>query len=69
MLSAPLTAFVDPAELFAARLMRERFHVDFVRTYQFWEAAVARIVTGSLTPHECPWDVELDYFGAPVRIE
>lgn len=39
------------------------------RTYQFLEAAVARITTGGQTSHGCPWDVELDHFGEAIQIE
>jgi hypothetical protein len=69
MLSESLAAFLGQNELGAARLIRDEFHVDVTRTYQFWEAAVARITTGGQTPHGCPWDVELDYFGKAIRIE
>lgn len=69
MLSEPLAAFLTPEEIAAARLMRDQFRVDVTRTFQFWEAAVARITTGALTSQGCPWDIELDYFGAPLRIE
>jgi hypothetical protein len=69
MLSEPLAAFLTAEEISAAQLMRDQFAVDVTRTYQFWEAAVARITTGALTPQGCPWDVELDYFGSPVHIE
>lgn len=69
MLAEPLTAFLSSEELTAVRLIRDQFQVDVTRTYQFWEAAVARITTGIQTTHGCPWDVELDHLGTPIRIE
>lgn len=69
LLSEPLTDFLDPEESAAVDLMRRSFRVDVTRTYQFWEAAVARLTGGSLTAHGCPWDVELPYFDRPIRIE
>lgn len=69
MFAESLDAFLDETELAAISLMREQFQVDVARTYQFWESAVSRIITGQMTPHGCPWDVELDYFGSPICIE
>ncbi|MYT26092.1 hypothetical protein GTW69_38480 [Streptomyces sp. SID7760] len=69
MLSEPLAAFLTPEEIAAVRLMRDQFGVDVTRTFQFWEAAVARITTGAVTSQGCPWDIELDYFGTRLRIE
>lgn len=68
-LSEHISEFVGAEEIAAIHLLRDQANVDILRTYQFWEAAIARLTTGTLTPHGCPWDVELDYFGAPVRIE
>jgi hypothetical protein len=65
-----LLTFMTPEELDAATLIRDQLGVDLVRTFQFWEAAVARMVGGRTTGHRCPWDVELDYpDGSTIRIE
>lgn len=69
VLSESLAEFLSPDELDAAHLMRERFHVDVTRTYQFWEAAVVRITDGVPTSHKCPWDVEIDPEGIAIRVE
>lgn len=69
ILAEPLDAFLAPEELESIRLMRDEFHVDVTRTYQFWEATVARITTGALTRHKCQWDIELDHLGALICIE
>ncbi|MFE2407041.1 hypothetical protein ACFXDE_01720 [Kitasatospora sp. NPDC059408] len=69
MLSEPISTLLGPEELAATNLMRQQFRVDVTRTYQFWEAAVARLTGGALTEHGCPWDVELPYLDRPVRIE
>jgi hypothetical protein len=69
MLCEPITALLSPGECAAVDLMREQFQVDVTRTYQFWEAAAARLTGGSLTSAGCPWDVELPYLDSPIRIE
>lgn len=69
MLAESITSFVSASEMAAAETMRTGFGVDVTRTYQFWEAAVARLTGGSLTRASCPWDVELPYIGRPIRIE
>lgn len=49
----------------ALLLMRDRFGIDAARTYQFWEHATARLIDGTTTPANCPWDVET----GPIRVE
>lgn len=61
--------FLTSSEIDAIDLIREQFSVDVTRTYQFWEAAIARITTGSLTDHKCPWDIELPFVDGDIRIE
>jgi hypothetical protein len=68
-LSEPLGDFLDLNEQAALSLMADSFGVDVARSYQFWEAMVARITSGTLTEHKCPWDVELPYLDEPIRIE
>lgn len=68
-LAEPLTAFLDAEEVQAARLICDRFGLDVTRTYQFHESAVARVTTGTLTSHTCPWDIDLDYIGEVIRVE
>lgn len=68
-LSEPLTDFMSPDEQAALNLMSTSFGVDVARSYQFWEALVARITSGTLTAHKCPWDVELPYLDEPIHIE
>jgi len=69
MLHEPLTRFLSADELAAIEAVRRAFSVDIRRTYQFWEAVVARIVGGKLTAHKCGWDVEIEVEPAPLRIE
>lgn len=68
-LSERIGWFMGADEVAAARLLRDQLGVDVLRTYQFWEAVIARLTTGEITAHGCPWDVELDYFGESIRIE
>ena len=69
LLGEPLLAFLDHDELAAIALLRDRFGIDPTRTYQFWEAAVARITSGTVTVAGCPWDVELPYGDETILIE
>lgn len=64
-----LSYFLSGEELDARELLHVRFGADIARTYQFWEAAVARIVAGHVTSASCPWDVEIAYFTEQIRIE
>lgn len=68
-LAEPLSELLDADELRAVDLVRDQMAVDVPRTYQFWEAMVARITTGTLTDHKCPWDVELNQGPHRIRIE
>ncbi len=65
MLSEPLTTFFSDEEINAMALLRRSMGVDITRTFQFWEALVARITSGSTTDHKCAWDVEI----ADVHVE
>lgn len=65
----PLAHLLTDEEREAILLMRMSFGVDVTRTYQFWEAMVARIVDGSMTAHRCGWDVEASYGLHVIRIE
>jgi hypothetical protein len=64
MLGEPLATFTTAEELEALAVLRAA-GVDAVRTYQWWEAMTARLTLGTLTPHRCPWDVDVD----GVRVE
>jgi hypothetical protein len=69
LLAEQVADILAPDELTTIRLVREQFGIDIARTYQFWETAVVRLTTGTVTGHKCPWDVELEYINGPVRIE
>lgn len=68
-LAEPLSAVLSADVLGAIAFVRAEMAVDISRTYQFWEAMVARITTGTLTSHKCPWDVELSQGPHRIRIE
>lgn len=68
-LSEPIAEFLNAEELAAVSLMAQSFGVDVTRSFQFWEALVARLTSGILTSHKCAWDVELPYLDASIRIE
>lgn len=68
-LGEPVSAFLARPELDAIEVTRQGLGVDVTRTYQFWESAVARITTGTVTSHGCPWDVVLPYGDFTIRIE
>ncbi len=68
-LAEPLADLLDTEEISAIRLLQERMGTDVTRTFQFWEAMVARLTSGTLTKHKCPWDVELDQGPHHIRIE
>lgn len=69
-LSEPIATLLGADEVHALRVMRQSFGVDVMKTFQFWEAMVARIVAGRLTAHKCGWDVEIDCEEAEaVRVE
>jgi hypothetical protein len=69
MLCEPLSSFMSQAEMDAIELLRTSFGIDVTQSFQFWEAAVARITAGNLTPHQCPWDVEIPYGRIDIRVE
>lgn len=61
--------FLGADELEAIAVLQRSLRVDVLRSYQFWESAVARITDGVLTGQSCPWDIELPYGDDMIRIE
>jgi hypothetical protein len=55
--SGDLSDLLAPDELAAVYLMRDRFGIDSVRTYQFWEHMAGLLLDGDLTPAGHPYDV------------
>lgn len=68
-LAEPVSELLNTEEMRAIKLLRDEMAIDVLRTYQFWEAMVARLTTGTLTGHRCPWDVELNQGPHRIRIE
>jgi len=68
-LSEALDSVLGPEEMNALVLLRDGMGLDIARTHQFWESFVAVATSGRLTPRSCPWDVELDHYAEPIRIE
>lgn len=68
-LAEPLSDLLTVDELAAIGLLQNQMGIDVTRTFQFWEALVATITSGTLTDHKCPWDVELWQGPCHIRIE
>ena len=66
----PLASFISSSEFDAINTVR-RMGCDPTRDFRFWEAMVSRIVGGTMTPSQCPWDVEIDlpWSLIPLRVE
>lgn len=65
----PLAGFLSADEARAIDTLRKTLGVDPTRSFQFFEALVARILDGRLTSHKCGWDVEIGEGDLVIRIE
>lgn len=65
----PLEDFLDSNEIASVAVLKSSLGLDATRSFQFWEAVVARILGGSLTAHKTSWDVTLSYGSTAVFVE
>lgn len=65
--SEPLENLIDARESEAARVLLRSFGVNIFKTYQFWEAMVARLTSGEMTDHKCGWDIDLEWRRIEVK--
>lgn len=67
MQPADVAEFLDPEEVAAIRTLRFDLGLDVLRTYQFHETLIARLLGGSLTAYRCPWDIEVEGIRVEVK--